>query len=74
MKAAVLKAVNGRFEIEDIQIDKPKGREVLVEVKASGLCHTMKMVRKGGTVYLIGVPKPSSPSPSTPWSTSSGIR
>lgn len=40
MKAAVLNAIGGRFVIEDVEIDAPKGREILVEVKASGLCHT----------------------------------
>ena len=40
MKAAVLNTPNGIFSIENIEIDGPKGREVLVEVKASGLCHT----------------------------------
>ncbi|MEN5282489.1 Zn-dependent alcohol dehydrogenase [Serratia marcescens] len=40
MKAAVLNASNGIFTVENIQIDKPIGREVLVEVKASGLCHS----------------------------------
>ncbi|EMY0635944.1 alcohol dehydrogenase catalytic domain-containing protein [Providencia rettgeri] len=40
MKAAVLNTPNGLFSIENIEIDHPKGREVLVEVKASGLCHT----------------------------------
>lgn len=40
MKAAVLNKISETFEIEDIQIDKPKGREVLVEIKASGLCHS----------------------------------
>jgi S-(hydroxymethyl)glutathione dehydrogenase/alcohol dehydrogenase len=40
MKAAVLNKIAETFEVEDIEIDKPKGREVLVEVKASGLCHS----------------------------------
>ncbi|MBF3851475.1 Zn-dependent alcohol dehydrogenase [Burkholderia pseudomallei] len=42
MKAAVLNHADGKFEIEDIDIDAPKGNEVLVEVKASGLglCHS----------------------------------
>jgi len=40
MKAAVLNKIAGTFTIENIEIDKPKGREVLVEVKASGLCHS----------------------------------
>lgn len=40
MKAAVLNKTAQAFEIEDVQIDQPKGREVLVEIKASGLCHS----------------------------------
>lgn len=40
MKAAILRQFNGLFDIEDISIDKPIGREVLVQVKASGLCHS----------------------------------
>lgn len=40
MKAAVLNAPNGRFDIENIDIDSPRDREVLVAIKASGLCHS----------------------------------
>jgi S-(hydroxymethyl)glutathione dehydrogenase/alcohol dehydrogenase len=40
MKALVLNAVGRRFEVEDVDIAGPVGREVLVEVRASGLCHT----------------------------------
>jgi S-(hydroxymethyl)glutathione dehydrogenase / alcohol dehydrogenase len=40
LKAAVLNATNGHFDIEDVTIDRPKGREVLVQVKACGLCHS----------------------------------
>ncbi len=40
MKAAVLNHLDGTFQIEEIDIDEPRGREVLVEVKASGLCHS----------------------------------
>ncbi|WP_371432125.1 alcohol dehydrogenase catalytic domain-containing protein, partial [Novosphingobium sp.] len=40
MKAAVLNANEGRFDVEDVRIDIPKGREVLVDVKACGLCHS----------------------------------
>jgi hypothetical protein len=39
MKAAVLNANEGRFDVEDVRIDIP-GREVLVDVKACGLCHS----------------------------------
>lgn len=40
MKALVLNALGRGFDFEDIEIAAPTGREVLVEVKASGLCHT----------------------------------
>lgn len=40
MKAAVLNAPSGRFDIEEVQIDAPRGREVRVAIKASGLCHS----------------------------------
>lgn len=40
MKAAILNANEGRFDVEEVSIDKPKGREVLVQVKACGLCHS----------------------------------
>jgi hypothetical protein len=40
MKALVVNAVGGRFDFEDVDIAAPIGCEVLVDVKASGLCHT----------------------------------
>ena len=40
MKALVVNAVGGPFDFEDVEIAKPIGREVLVDVRASGLCHT----------------------------------
>lgn len=40
MKAAVLNAISGKFDIENIHIAAPEGREVLIQVKASGLCHS----------------------------------
>jgi S-(hydroxymethyl)glutathione dehydrogenase/alcohol dehydrogenase len=40
MKAAVLEAIGEPLVIEDIDIANPIGREVLVEVKANGLCHS----------------------------------
>jgi S-(hydroxymethyl)glutathione dehydrogenase/alcohol dehydrogenase len=40
MKALVVNALNQGFALEDIQIAEPIGREVLVNVQASGLCHT----------------------------------
>ena len=40
VKAAVLNKVSGQFQIENIHIAAPEGREVLVQIKASGLCHS----------------------------------
>jgi S-(hydroxymethyl)glutathione dehydrogenase/alcohol dehydrogenase len=40
VKAAVLNARKGPLEIEDIQIDKPGPREVLLRTAASGVCHS----------------------------------
>jgi NADPH:quinone reductase-like Zn-dependent oxidoreductase len=40
MKALVVNALGRGFDLEDVDIASPIGREVLVEVQASGLCHT----------------------------------
>jgi len=40
MKAAVFRGVNQPLTIEDVDIDNPKGREVLVRTVASGVCHS----------------------------------
>jgi S-(hydroxymethyl)glutathione dehydrogenase/alcohol dehydrogenase len=40
MKALVLNALGCGFDFEDVDIAAPMGREVLVDVQASGLCHT----------------------------------
>ena len=40
MKALVVNALRSGFELEDIDIATPIGREVLIDVQASGHCHT----------------------------------
>ena len=40
MRAAVLREVGTPQEIEDIQISKPKGREVVIRTAAAGVCHS----------------------------------
>ena len=40
MKAAVLNSCPGDLEIEEVSIDKPGPREVLVNTSAAGLCHS----------------------------------
>lgn len=40
MKAAVNTGVGAGFRVTEVDIDAPRRREVLVQVRASGLCHT----------------------------------
>ena len=37
---AAIASGQGRFSIESIEVASPRGDEVLVEIRASGLCHT----------------------------------
>ncbi|MCY7340905.1 MAG: NDMA-dependent alcohol dehydrogenase [Pseudonocardia sp.] len=38
--AAVLRELGGRWEVEEVELDPPGPGEVLVEIAASGLCHS----------------------------------
>jgi S-(hydroxymethyl)glutathione dehydrogenase / alcohol dehydrogenase len=40
MKAAVLREVGTPLRIEDVQIDKPRSREVLIRTAVAGICHS----------------------------------
>jgi S-(hydroxymethyl)glutathione dehydrogenase / alcohol dehydrogenase len=40
VKAAVLNSIPGTLEIEEVKIDKPGPREVLIRTVAAGLCHS----------------------------------
>src|SRR4051794_14662729 len=40
MKASVVNALGTGFHLEDVGISDPVGEEVLVDIRASGLCHT----------------------------------
>ena len=40
MKALVVNGLGRSFDLEDVDVASPIGREVLIEVQASGLCHT----------------------------------
>ena len=40
MKAAVLREVNVPLEVEEVQVDAPGPREVLLRTGASGVCHS----------------------------------
>ena len=40
MKAAVMRAWKAPLTIEDVDVDEPGPREVLVRTVASGVCHS----------------------------------
>ena len=39
-KAGVLWGLNQKWEVEEVELDGPKEREVMVKLTASGLCHS----------------------------------
>ena len=47
-KAAVCYEAGKQLEIETVDLEGPKFGEVLVEIKASGVCHTDEFTRSGG--------------------------
>ena len=47
MKAAVLHEANKPLVIEDVEIDSPRSREVVVRTVAAGVCHTDVHFREG---------------------------
>jgi len=47
MKAAVLNTIPGPLDVENITIDKPGPREVLIRTVAAGLCHSDLHVMEG---------------------------
>ena len=46
-KAAVAFQANTPLQIETVQLEGPKSGEVLIEIKATGLCHTDEFTRSG---------------------------
>ncbi|MEV0692540.1 Zn-dependent alcohol dehydrogenase [Streptomyces sp. NPDC050388] len=55
MKALVVEAFGAPFTLADVDLADPIGREVLVEVKASGLCHSDLAAAQ----HDLGLPVPS---------------
>jgi S-(hydroxymethyl)glutathione dehydrogenase / alcohol dehydrogenase len=47
-RAAIAFAPNEPLVIETVDVDGPKAGEVLVEIKATGICHTDEFTRSGG--------------------------
>src|SRR5246500_3117071 len=47
-KAAVAWKAGAPLTIETVELDGPRAGEVLVEIKATGVCHTDEFTRSGG--------------------------
>ena len=47
VRAAVAHSANAPLVVETVQLDGPKAGEVLVEIKATGICHTDEFTRSG---------------------------
>jgi len=48
VRAAVAHSAGTPLVVETVQLDGPKAGEVLVEIKATGICHTDEFTRSGG--------------------------
>ena len=46
-EAAVLWETHGDWSVEEIELDPPRAGEVLLEMKASGMCHSDEHLRTG---------------------------
>jgi S-(hydroxymethyl)glutathione dehydrogenase/alcohol dehydrogenase len=53
MKAAILREIPGDLSIEDVQIDAPGPREVLIRTAAAGLCHSDLHFIEGKYPYFL---------------------
>lgn len=54
IKAAVINREDDKFSIEDIELQEPGKEEVLVQIKAVGICHTDSSAARGN--YDLGFP------------------
>jgi S-(hydroxymethyl)glutathione dehydrogenase/alcohol dehydrogenase len=52
MRAAILREIPGKLEIDDIEVSSPGPREVLVRTAAAGLCHSDLHFMEGKYPYL----------------------
>ncbi|MFL5049249.1 MAG: S-(hydroxymethyl)glutathione dehydrogenase, partial [Xanthobacteraceae bacterium] len=47
VRAAIALAAGQPLEIAHVELDGPKAGEVMVEIKATGICHTDEFTRSG---------------------------
>ena len=57
VRAAVAWEAGKPLTIETVQLDGPKAGEVLVEIKATGICHTDKYTLSGCLLYTSPSPR-----------------
>jgi len=55
IRAAIIKEPKGPYVIEDIELDEPRGEEMLVKITGCGVCHTDELAR----VQALPVPLPA---------------
>ncbi|MBG0741541.1 Zn-dependent alcohol dehydrogenase [Paeniglutamicibacter antarcticus] len=53
MRAAVLREVPGKFSIENVDLDKPRGEEVRIRTMAAGVCQTELHIMEGRNPALL---------------------
>ena len=54
-KAAILWETNKPWSVEEIELDDPKAGEVLVEMKASGMCHSDEHLMTGDLPFALPI-------------------
>ncbi len=47
MRAAVVPAVDGQWEVQEVPTPEPAVNQVLIKIQASGLCYTDVHITKG---------------------------
>ena len=58
VRAAVAFEAGKPLEIATVQLGGPKAGEVLVEVKATGICHTDEFTLSGASISIEAVNRP----------------
>ena len=53
--AAILWETNARWSVEEIELDAPQAGEVLVEMKASGMCHSDEHLVTGDLPFALPI-------------------
>ncbi|MEL6985983.1 MAG: alcohol dehydrogenase catalytic domain-containing protein, partial [Actinomycetota bacterium] len=53
-RAAVLRAGQDPFTVEDLTVDEPRAGEVAVRMVAAGMCHTDVLVRELPPEFFMG--------------------